>query len=128
MSVKTLLAEEFKSEIEEIGKLEVGSEQHKAAVDSATKLVDRIIELEKFESDRVTKEINQKTDTDLKLRQLEDEKKDRFTRNCITVGVTAAQLTAAGLAFVMSMNFEKEGTLTTEGGRSSLRQLLKFRS
>ena len=128
MSVKTLLVEEFKSEIEEIGKLEVGSEQHKAAVDSATKLVDRIIEIEKFESDRNAKENNQKTDTDLKLRQLEDEKKDRFIRNCITVGIAAGQLTAAGLAFVMSMNFEKEGTLTTEGGRSSLKQLLKFRS
>lgn len=128
MSIKSLLIEEVNSEIKEIGRLEVGSEQHKIAVDSVTKLADRILELEKFERECINNDQNREEDIDLKRQQLENEKRDQLIKNCITVGVAVAQLTVAGAAFVMSMNFEREGTLTTEGGRSSLRQLLRFRT
>ena len=39
MSIKSLLDEEIRSEIEEVSKIEVGSDQHKASVDSLAKLL-----------------------------------------------------------------------------------------
>ena len=43
MSIKNDLVEEFESELEELGKMEVGTEKYKTLVDGVTKLADRII-------------------------------------------------------------------------------------
>ena len=49
MSIKNGLVEESNNELKEVRKLEVGSEKHKTAVDSLTKLADRVLEIEKLE-------------------------------------------------------------------------------
>ena len=62
------------------------------------------------------------------MKQMEDDKKDRWVRNGIEFVKVGGGLAAACVAFVLSMKFEEEGKLfSTEGGRSSLRQLLKFK-
>ena len=47
MSIETMLKDEIKDEMEELKKLTPGSEEHKIATDSVTKLYDRVIEMEK---------------------------------------------------------------------------------
>ena len=106
MEIKERLSEEFENELEDIGRMEVGSEEHKLAVDSVTKLADRIIEIKK----------------------LEDEKKDRFVKNAISIGTFVGSAAIYGLAFIVSTNFERIGSFTTEGGRISVRELLKLKS
>ena len=59
---------------------------------------------------------------------MEDDKKDRWARNSIEFVKVGGGLLAACVAFVLSMKFEEDGKLfSTEGGRSALRQLLKFK-
>ena len=126
MSIKSVLIEEFNSEVKGLGKMELGSDKYKTTVEGVTKLADRIIEIEKNESDLNDKADCREIENGLKERQLKVDKKDRTIKNLLTGANIIGGLAVATWAFVSSMNFEKEGTLTTEGGRSALRHLLKF--
>ena len=128
MSVRSKLVEEFESELEELGKMEVGKETYKTTVDGVTKLADRIIEIDKNEKENSVKIDIQEQEYAIKAQQLKDEKKDRFIKNCIAIGTFVGGVLVYSLAFIASTNFEREGTLTTEGGKSSLRQLLKLKN
>lgn len=128
MSVRSNLVEEFESELEELGKMEVGTDTYKTTVDGVTKLADRIIEIDKIEKEHSVQIDTQEQEYAIKAQQLKDEKKDRLIKNCITIGTFIGGVLVYGLAFIASTNFEREGTLTTEGGKSSLRQLLKLKS
>ena len=128
MSVRSNLVEEFESELEELSKMEVGTDTYRATVDGVTKLADRIIEIDKIEKENSVKIDTQEQEYAIKAQQLKDEKKDRFIKNCIAIGTFVGGVLVYGLAFIASTNFEREGTLTTEGGKSSLRQLLKLKS
>ena len=127
MSIKNELMEEFNDEVKGLRSLQLGSDEYKATVDGVTKLADRIIEIDKIQQEASEKQISQINENELKAAQMVDEKKDRLIRNGIEVVKVVGGFAVAAWAFVASMNFEKEGTLTTEGGRSALRQLLKFK-
>ena len=127
MSVRSNLVEEFESELEELSKMEVGTDTYRATVDGVTKLADRIIEIDKIEKENSVNIDTQEQEYAIKTQQLKDEKKDRFIKNCIAIGTFVGGVLVYGLAFIASTNFEREGTLTTEGGKSSLRQLLKLK-
>lgn len=128
MSIKTNLVKEFENEIKELGKLSLGSEEYESTLDGVTKLADRIIEIEKSEQEASLKEMSRADENELKAAQLASERRDRIIRNAIEGAKVIGGFGLAAWAFVASMNFEKEGTLTTEGGRSALRQLLKFKN
>lgn len=128
MSVRSNLVEEFESELEELSKMEVGTDTYRATVDGVTKLADRIIEIDKIEKENSVTIDTQEQEYAIKAQQLKDEKKDRFIKNCIAIGTFVGGVLVYGLAFIASTNFEREGTLTTEGGKSSLRQLLKLKN
>lgn len=126
MSIKTNLVKEFENEIGGLGKIELGSDEYDSTVDGVCKLADRIIEIEKLESEKDDKNRQREIDVNLKVSQMESENRDRLIRNCIEGTKVIGGFGLAAWAFIASMNFEKEGTLTTEGGRTALRQLLKF--
>lgn len=122
--LETLLNEEIRDEFEEVSKLEVGSDQHKVAVDGLAKLCDRAIELEKLKSEQEFKREQHEVDTQLKVEQMKDEKKDRIVKNGLTaagIGVPAA-LTIWGT--IKSIKFEEHGTITTLMGRGFIQKLL----
>ena len=124
MSVKTLIVEEIQDEIKELNRMEVGSDTYKTTVDGVTKLADRFIEIEKLEIDREFKASNQSIDEGLKLAEMENEKKDRLIKNCLTglSIITGVGLTVWGT--VKSLKFEEEGTVTTIVGRGFINKLL----
>lgn len=128
MSVKSSLREELLAEIKELNKIAVGTEQHKIAVDSVTKLADRVIEMEKLDIDISEKEKDREIDTNLKLRSIEEDRKDRKIKNWIAIG---SGLLTAGVAVwgtIESFKFEKEGTITSIMGRGYISSLLpKFK-
>lgn len=128
MSVRSNLVEEFESELEELSKMEVGTDTYRVTVEGVAKLADRIIEIDKIEKENSVNIDTQEQEYAIKAQQLKDEKKDRFIKNCIAIGTFVGGVLVYGLAFIASTNFEREGTFTTEGGRSSLRQLLKLKS
>ena len=127
MSIKTPLIEEFHSELEDLKKMEVGTDEYETSVNGVTKLADRIIEIEKQEYENSARAIERQIDAELREQQLADEKQDRIVKNCLTGISIVGGLGVAFVVSVMSMNFERESTFTTEAGKGAVRQLLKFK-
>lgn len=130
MGIKNILRDEIEKELKELSRMQIGTEQYKITVDGITRLSDRIIELEKLESENAVKDfenIVRTEEQDLKREQLKSEKRDRAIKNVITVGTAVLSVAVYALAFIASTNFEREGSFTTEGGKNSIRQLLKLR-
>lgn len=100
-AIKEKLSKEFESQLETLSITNPGSDEYKAIVDGTTKLADRIIEIEKNEKDA----------------------QNNKHRNMIEVGKFVGGIAVFGIAFAVSMNFEKTGRLTTDGGKEALRKL-----
>lgn len=122
--VVTLLHDEIQREFEELESFNTGSEEYKTTVDGLTKLVDRAIELKKFEvecQDKVEDRINEEN---FKLEQTKEENRDRLIKNGIAVAgiIVPSLITIWGT--LKSFEFEKEGTVTTIMGRGFINKLL----
>ena len=117
MSVENTLIDAIETGFDELDKMEVGSDQYKSTVNGLTMLVDRIIDLNKIEMEHDIQIENRKQELELKREQMEDEKRDRLIKNCLTGAsiVTTVGLTIWGAC--KSWEFEKEGTITSTFGR-----------
>lgn len=118
------LYDEINAEFEDLSKMALGTEEYKVTVDGLTKLMDRAIDIRKFDVESAERIENQKMDNCLKQRQMDEERKDRLIKNGISIaGITIpALITIWGT--VKSMEFEKEGTITTIIGRGFINKLL----
>ena len=124
MNIEKLLHAEIEQRIQDLGEMEAGSDEYKAAVDGVTKLVDRAIEMEKFDADHDDKEKTRKFEEQFKIMQANGERKDRIVKNIIAgagVGVPAL-ITIWGT--LKSLKFEETGTITTSIGRGFINKLL----
>ena len=124
MSIETLLYDEIETEFEKLRTIDHGSEQYKVTVDGLTKLMDRAIEIEKFDNDcKVNKEIRE-IENNLKLQQLKEEKKDRLIKNIMGGAGIVLPLLVTIWGTKVSLKFEEEGTFTTIMGRGFINKLL----
>lgn len=149
MNIDTLLNAEIESEFEKLKDIKVGTDEYKTTVDGLVKLTDRAIEIEKLnvqaeekekarqeEQARVEFEQNLKQEqfeqtkaqaedeAELKLKQMEEDRKDRFIKNCISVAGIVLPVVVTIWGTKKSFEFEKEGTITTIMGRGFINKLL----
>lgn len=117
MSMKQLLRDEIESELGELGKLELGSDEYRKTVEGVTKLIDKTIEIDRVEMESDEQYEKRKIETQLKLQQMEDEKKDRRVKNIISGAGVLLPLGVTIWGALKSWEFEKEGTVTTSFGR-----------
>lgn len=124
MDIKQQLSEEIQDEIEELGGLDIGTEEYKITVDGVTKLADRLIEIEKTQLEYEDKKLCREHDYECKLREMASEQRDRLIKNCLTGAsiVTGLGLTVWGT--LKSLKFEETGTVTTIMGRGFINKLL----
>ena len=127
MSIRNHLVSEIEDELKELEKIQVGSEQHKNAVDSVTRLVDRVIEFDKQAYESETKDKTIENDRNFKEEQLKIDKRDKIVKNLITIGGSVLTGAALVTATVFSIWFEKDYNWTNEGGRNAIRELLHFK-
>lgn len=124
MNIQTLLYDEIEEEFEKLRKIEYGSEQYKVTVDGLAKLMDRAIEMEKFDSDCEDKAKTRKSEQLEKAQQLAAEKKDRLIKNIISGAGVVLPLLVTIWGTKVSLKFEEEGTITTIMGRAFVNKLL----
>lgn len=127
MSIQRLLREEIESEFKELSKITPGGEDYKVAVDGITKLMDRAIEMEKNEIDRQDRIDARDCENELKTKQMEDEKKDRFVKNLLTGVGTIGGLVVTIWGAKKAWKFEETGTVASPVGRSFINKLISFR-
>lgn len=123
-SIKTALNDELLSEIEELKNAQLGTEDYKTTVDGIAKLMDRAIELKKIDIEQREKDTDRETETELKIAQLEDDRKDRFVKNLLTAAglVVTTGITIWGT--LATFKFEEEGTVTSMIGKSFINRIL----
>ena len=119
--VNNKLVEEVSRELDELGSLDVGSEEYKTTVNGVTSLVDRVIEINKFDHDLE----DRKKESELKENQMKEDVKDRWIRN----GLTAAGIVVPTVLTIWgtfkTLKFEEIGTITTTSGRDFFKNLFK---
>lgn len=123
MSVETHLKTEIEEEFVALSGMEKGTEKHKAAVDDVTKLMDRLIDLEKAEIESQDRAAARKSEELMRKQQMEDEKKDRLVKNIIGVAGILLPLAVTIWGTKVSLKFEEEGTITTQMGRGFIQRL-----
>lgn len=126
MKNETMLHEEIQSELEELSKIEVGSEKYKVAVDGVAKLMDRAIEIDKLNADAQEKIESRETELDLKLKQMEEDKKDRRVRNTIAIAGIGIPAAVSIWGTLKTLKFEEVGTVTTLAGKEHLRKIFNL--
>lgn len=124
MNIEHMMHEEIQSELEELSKIKLGSEEYKVTVDGITKLADRVIEMRKSDIEKEAKDRDREIDTNLKIQQMEEERKDRFIKNGIALVGIAIPTAVTIWGTLKSIEFEKEGTITTIMGRGFIQKLL----
>ena len=127
MSIQRLLREEIESEFKELSKITPGGEDYKVAVDGIAKLMDRAIEMEKNEIDRQDRIDAKDSENELKTKQMEDEKKDRFVKNLLAGVGTIGGLVVTIWGAKKAWKFEETGTVASPVGRSFINKLISFR-
>ena len=124
MDMETMLREEIRDELESLKSMQLGDELYKTTVDGLTKLIDKTIEIEKFNIESQEKTKNREEALELKRQEMEDNKRDRLLTNGIAVAgiVIPSLLTIWGT--LKSLKFEETGTVTTIVGRGFINKLL----
>lgn len=112
--IKSLLAKEIESEIENLDSLTPGSQEHSAAVESLAKLYKLKLEEDKISMEYLEKTDMHESDKGFKVAQLEESIKDRYFR----LGIAAAELILPlmfyGIWMKRGFAFEKDGTFTSQ--------------
>lgn len=124
MSIENQLHKEIQRDFEKLEKMEVGTDEHKVAVDEMTKLLDRAIEMEKLGAEREDRLVSNKLDEEYKRKQFEEERLDRWIRNGIAVAGIVVPTLVTIWGTKKSFEFEKDGTITTIMGRGFINKLL----
>lgn len=124
MKIETLLHDEIKSELEELKNIEAGTEKYKVTVDGLTKLIDRAIEMDKLNIDVQDKIDSREKDDSFRMKQMEEEGKSRQIGNYITIAGIVIPTLVTIWGTVKTIEFEKEGTITTIMGRGFINKLL----
>lgn len=112
-NIETLLHEEIRDKFEALNKMEAGTQEYEAGVNSVTKLMDRMIEIERLDNEIRDKDETQK-----------EEQKDRLIRNIISGASVVLPIFVTIWGTKKSFEFEKEGTITTIMGRGFINKLL----
>lgn len=113
MDMNKMLHGEIARELEKLKEMDVGSDQYEATVNGVTKLWDRALEHEKTIIDE-----------EIKLKQLEEDKRDHMIKNILTgLGIAIPTLTTIW-GTIKSIKFEETGNITTIMGRGFIQNLI----
>lgn len=124
MSVKTLLTDEIERRINTLEDVAMGGPEDKESVEGLAKLLDKLNEMEKIELDHQDKVTTRDKELELKQEQMKNEKIDNIVKNCLTATSIVGGFGLTVWGTIKSINFEKDGTITTIMGRGFIQKLL----
>lgn len=123
MDYMALLDDVIVNELKNLKDTKGETDEYKATVECVTKLMDRSIEIKKLTFDQTNKLSRQVIDDKTKVKQDEEDRKDRLIKNCISIAgiVIPALITIWGT--LKSLKFEQDGTVTSMAGRAFVSRL-----
>ena len=126
MSVYESMYQEAQNHLDEIGKMEFGTEEYVRTVNCTNNMVDRLNEHEKLAIEQKKLKLEERK-LEFEKEKLKSDKSGRLVPYIITGVTTAAGLAAHIWTVLSERKFEAGGhMLTSEAGRSSRRSLLSM--
>ena len=123
MDVKDLLTNEIEKLIKSLEGMEVDSDEYKATSDVIVKLTGKLNEMDQINYEYWDKKESREKDSELKLKQLNSEKRDRIVKNLLTAVSILGGFALTVWGTKASFEFEKEGSITTIMGRGFINNL-----
>jgi hypothetical protein len=127
INYKEALDGEISTELEVLESMETNSEDYKIMVEGLTKLIDRSMELEKIEISKAQEAEKIKNEAEKMKIEAEQAKTNKIFQ-WIGYGISAAGIVIPVAVTIwgtkVTLNFEKEGTVTTMMGRGFINKLL----
>lgn len=120
MKFRQALNDEIDLKLEALRGIEAGTDKYESAVNGLTKLMEKAIEINKIESEALQEE----KDVELRVKQMNEDKNDRLLKNGIAIGGIVLPIAVTIWGTIVTLNFEKEGTVTTMMGRGFINNLL----
>ena len=127
INYKEALDGEISTELEVLESMETNSEDYKIMVEGLTKLIDRSMELEKIEISKAQEAEKIKNEAEKMKFEAEHANTNKIFQ-WIGYGISAAGIVTPVAVTIwgtkVTLNFEKEGTVTTMMGRGFINKLL----
>lgn len=121
---KKLLEDEIERHFNVLSDLDVESEEYQKAFNNLVKLIDRSNESNKIENEYEEKSKSCERDYELKLKQLNNDKKDRVVDHIIAAASIIVPTIVTIWGTRVSLKFEETGSITTVMGRGFINKLL----
>ena len=123
MNLETRLTQEVEHQIEDLSKMELGSDTYKATVDGVVDLTGKIVELRKADYEYRVSLFNQ--ENEIKKQEMEFDKqkadqKDRWIKNGLTFAGIVIPVAGAIWANVYNWPKEETDTMVKSGGRKAM--------
>lgn len=126
MSIYNLLRDEIHREVESLRKEDIGTDSYKATVDGVTKLVDRVIEMEKMDIEAQNRADNRESEAALKREEMKHERTDRWIKNSISLVSLGVYAGVTVWGTLKTFKFEETGTVTSLVGRGFISNISKL--
>lgn len=129
MSFKKQLEEVWVKEREYLSEIDPNNQKdlYKAQAERVNAIEKQLTDLEKTENELSEKVASREVDAQLRLEQLESDNKDHKARNRVEWAKVIVPVVGAFTMGLISMKWEKVDTLTSTAGKSSLRDILRFK-
>lgn len=129
MSFKDELKDVWRKELEYLSELDPNADKelYRTQMNRLDSIEKQLTELERTELQVESDAANHDIEEQIKRDQMELDRKDRKTKNRIEIGKFVLPVAAAVGMGLFSMKWEKIDTLTSTAGKSSLRDVLKFK-
>lgn len=124
MNIATALDEEITARLLEMSTMDAKSDEYRKVNDNVCKLIEERLGMERLDIESQEKVDTREAEKELRLKQMEEDRKDRRWKNGIAI---AGMVTSAGLAVwgtIVCLDFEKDGTFSTIIGKAWSGRLL----
>lgn len=123
MTVDQMLTAEIKKITEKLETMDPKSKEYEVLSNRLDKLLSKAVEMDTKYLDAEIKREQNKTEHEDKQQQMKEEKVDRIVKNVLT-GLSIASTAALTIwGTKVSLNFEKEGVVSTMAGRAFINKL-----
>ena len=117
MGVKKELTELIENQISVLEGLKPGTDEYISASETLAKLLDQLNKIQSTENEYWEKQQSRAEELDLKQKQYKSERTDRIVKNGLTVFSIGSGIVLAVWGTLVTLNFEKTGSVTTMAGR-----------
>ena len=125
--IKDLLNEEIRTEVEELGRLNPGTEAYDSCIRCVAQLYDKYIDLERLEIEKEAKAAQRNLDAEVKFYEIDSKSKDERNKNRITATGIVLPLIVASCWCFESLNFEKTGVVGSTVGKNMFNAVTKLK-